>query len=145
MDLKEYKVLYNNKEEKLYKLWIVVFVLIISFILFMFNSIDYEKFYKNNAIVVEKNKIKFYCNNEDLINITKNKKIIIEGKNFAYRNLTISNVIYNEKYYNEIVMDVDLSNNINVINNIIDFKILLQKKTILQYIFYKIGGIKWRK
>ena len=142
MDLKEYKVLYNNKEEKLYKLWIVVFVLIISFILFMFNSIDYEKFYKNNAIVVEKNKIKFYCNNEDLINITKNKKIIIEGKNFAYRNLTISNVIYNEKYYNEIVMDVDLSNNINVINNIIDFKILLQKKTILQYIFYKIGGIK---
>ena len=43
-------------------------------------------------------------------------------------------------YYREIILEIDLDDKLNIKNNVIDFKILLDRKTILKYIYYKIGG-----
>ena len=131
-----------NVKVPVYRCWIILFVLIISFTLIVFNNIDYEKFYLNSGVVVDYNTIKVYCIKNDLNKIVENKKIIIEEENFAYNNILINNIVYDEDYYIELIFNAELNDKLNIKNNIIDFKISLEKQTILKYILSKIGGLK---
>lgn len=125
-----------------YKYWFIVITLIIIFTLFMFNTIHYEKFYTNSGVVIDNDTMKVYCGKEDLQKIINNKKIIIGGENFAYKNVIINNIIFDKNYFFELTFDVDLNSKLNVKNNLLDFKISLGKKTIFKYILSKIGGEK---
>ena len=138
-------VFVNNviyEKEPSYFKWIVVILLIVSLSVVLFSNIDYQKLYINEGILVSENKLKIYCNNKDLDYIVNNEKIIINRKNFAYKKPIINDIVFNNNYYFEVLIDLDLDNNINIKNNIINFKIPLKKMTILQYIIHKIGGIK---
>ena len=75
----------------------------------------------------------------DLENVTTNNKLKIKNKEFAYKIQFISDTV-NTSYYYEVIIESEFSDNVNVNNNVINFKILLSKKTILEYIFYKLGG-----
>ena len=124
-----------------YRLWILIIVLLLIIGFVVFNNIDYEKYYMNSGIIVDYNKMKVYCDKDGLKNIVNNKKIIIGGKNFAYKNLSINNIIFDNNYYFEVTFDVDLNNENNIQNNLLDFKISLGKMTIFKYILSKIGGV----
>ena len=121
--------------------WLLILILVVAFIIIS-NNIDYEKNYTGSGIVTDYNKMKIYCNKIDLKKIIDNKKIIIEGEDFAYKNILINNVLFDKDYYFEIYIDVDLNNKLNIKNNLLDFKISLEKMTIFKYILYKIGGEK---
>ena len=123
-----------------YKCFVAVLIILITFGITGLNNIDYEKFYMNSGVIVDKGKMKIYCDKVGLKTIANNKKIIIEGENFAYKNIIINDIVFNDTYYFEVLFDVDLNNKYNIQNNLVDFKISLDKKTILKYMLSKIGG-----
>ena len=138
MELFKYNKLYDDKKP-LIKIWI----LILSFIgicLLILYSIDYTSYYSNRGVIISDNYLKIYVDENDLYKISNNSKLKIENKNFAYTIKSISDILFNSTYYIEVILEMNLDDKINVKNNIIDFKILLDKKTILEYIIYKIGG-----
>jgi len=138
MELFKYNKLYDDKKP-LIKIWI----LILSFIgicLLILYSIDYTSYYSNRGVIISDNYLKIYVDENDLYKISNNSKLKIENKNFAYTIKSISDILFNSTYYREVILEMNLDDKINVKNNIIDFKILLDKKTILEYIIYKIGG-----
>ena len=138
MDLSKYNSLYN-KNKSLIKIWLFVIASIGCLILIFYN-IDYEDYYKNSVVVIDNDVLKLYVTEDDLDKIINNDKIKIKNETFAYEVKSISNVLFNSIYYREVILFTDLKENLNIKNNIVEFKILLDKKTILEYIIYKIGG-----
>ena len=118
----------------------VIIVLILIIILILSKSISYEKYYTNSGVLISDKTLKVYVNIDDLETLTTNRIIKIKNKEFAYTIDSISNVFNGSGYYCEVIMSVDISDDLNILNNVLKFKILLSKKTILEYIFYKIGG-----
>lgn len=129
---------YNKLNLRLYVLILIFFILIIVYI---FSDIKYYDYYLNNGVVVDDYIMEIYVLKDDLNIVQDNKKIQIKNKLFAYNIESISEPIFNEKYYYKVNIFVNITDDLNKKNNIIEFKILKDKRTILQYIFYKIGGI----
>lgn len=140
IDIYDYQTIYREKS-----FFITGYILIIGFILslvyFVFKSTYYENYYVNSGVLMEENNLKVYVLDKDLDKITTNNKLKIKNKEFAYTIKSISDVLFNTNYYYEVVIESDLPSNLNINNNLIEFKILLDKKTILKYIYQKIGGI----
>ena len=130
------------ESEPKYTFYLIIILLILSLSIIVFSNIDYQKMYINEGIVISENKLKIYCNKNDLDRIINNKKIIINRKTFAYKNIVINDIVFNNNYYFEVLIDVDLDFTENIKNSIINFKIPLEKMTILKYIVEKIGGVK---
>ncbi len=118
---------------------IIVLLLIISTI--VLSNIDYEKYYINSGIVTSSKTLKTIVISDELDKVTTNRRMKIKNKEFAYTIDSISDPIYSTDYYYEVVLHVDIDDNLNIDNNVLKFKILLSKKTILEYIFFKIGGL----
>ena len=131
---------YEIEKYPCYKLWIIITIIILVFTIVLSCNVDYEKVYLSSGVVSEKNTLKVYCNKNNLKDIINNKKIIINNREFAYKNPVINSVIYDNSFYYEVLLNVDLDKSVNIENNVIDFKIPLQKMTILKYIMHKIGG-----
>lgn len=140
IDIYNYKTIYKEKS-----FFITGYIIVVGFILFLvylvFKSTYYENYYVNSGILIEENNLKVYVLDKDLDKITTNSKLKIKNKEFAYTIKSISDVLFNTNYYYEVVIESDFSSNLNIKNNLIEFKILLDKKTILKYIYQKIGGI----
>ncbi len=124
-----------------YRTIVIFTIIVIVLSVVLFKNIDYEESYINEGILTYENKLKIYCTKDDLNIIINNNKMIINRKDFAYKNVVINDVIFNEKYLFELIIDIPIKN--SVVNNVIKFKIPLRKVTILKYIIQKIGGIKW--
>ena len=118
---------------------IIVLLLIISAI--VLSNIDYEKYYINSGIITSSKTLKTLVMSDELDKVTTNRKMKIKNKEFAYTIDSISEPVYSTDYYYEVVLHVDIDDNLNIDNNVLKFKILLSKKTILEYIFFKIGGL----
>ena len=83
----------------------------------------------------------------DLNNLDKvisNKKIKIKERNFAYTIKSISESLSSLKNPVEVILTVKLDDEINIINNVVEIKILEKEMTILEYIREKVG-IFWKK
>ena len=138
MELLKYNDLYN-KNKSLIKIWLFIIVVIGCLILAFYN-IDYENYYNNSGVVADNDILKIYVTEDDLDKIINNNKMKIKDKTFAYKIKSISDVLFNSIYYREVILNVDLKKNLNIKNNVIEFEISLDKKTIFEYIIYKIGG-----
>lgn len=138
MDLLEYNILYRNTSS-LIKIYFL-FILLITLCLLIFYNIEYKNYYKNSGIVIEDDCIKINVSNSDVDVISNNRKLKIKDREFAYTVKSISDVMYSVDYYREIILQINLDDDLNIKNNIVKFNILLDKQTILEYIFHKIGG-----
>ena len=139
ISIDNYNHIYKKDLFMLKELFIIV-VLILIIMLILSKSINYEKYYTNSGVLISDKTLKVYVSNNDLEALTSNRIIKIKNKEFAYTIDSISNVFSGNSYYNEVIMNVDITEDLNIENNVLKFKILLSKKTILEYIFYKIGG-----
>lgn len=139
ISIDNYNHIYKKDLFMLKELFIIV-VLILIIMLILSKSINYEKYYTNSGVLISDKTLKVYVSNNDLETLTSNRIIKIKNKEFAYTIDSISNVFSGNSYYNEVIMNVDITEDLNIENNVLKFKILLSKKTILEYIFYKIGG-----
>ncbi len=131
---------YEKEKYPCYKVWISITILVLVLLTVLFNNIDYEIVYKSNGIVIDVNTLKIYCSKDDLDKIVNNKNIIINNRKFAYKNIVINDIVYNQNYYFEVILNVEIDKSNNVKNNVIDFKIPIKKLTILEYILHKVGG-----
>ena len=138
MNLLDYSDLYN-KNKSLVKIWLILIGVVGCLFLILY-SIDYKNYYSSSGIVVENNILKIYVTEDDLDKVSNNSRLKIKDETFAYKIKSISDVLFNSMYYREIILEIDLDDKLNIKNNVIDFKILLDRKTILKYIYYKIGG-----
>ena len=133
IDINEYDHIYRKD-----LFYIRDFALIIVLLL---SNIDYEKYYINSGIITSSKTLKTLVMSDELDKVTTNRKMKIKNKEFAYTIDSISEPVYSTDYYYEVVLHVDIDDNLNIDNNVLKFKILLSKKTILEYIFFKIGGL----
>ena len=120
-------------------MWFLFFVFAVITTLIAFNNIKYYGYYKGNGIVIEKNTIKIEVDLNDLDRVTSNKKIKIKERNFAYTIKSISETLSSLNKSVEVIINIELDDNINIINNIIEFKIIEKEMTILEYIREKVG------
>ena len=139
IDINDYKVLYQKKDKKVIKVWILVLLIIIIGIFIINKSFKYYKYYSNKGEYQDKY-LNLYILIEDLENITKNNKIYIENKNFAYTIEEISkdNMYLNNNYYKKVKLLV--KNNNILENNIVEIKIIVEEYSLLEYVFKTV----WR-
>lgn len=141
IDILNYNEMYNSKNSYINYIFISI-CFIILLITVVFNNIYYESYYINSGILLEKDKMKVYVNNLDLNKITTNNILKINNKEFAYKTNLISDILFDGNNYSyEVIIESRFDNSINILNNVINFKIPLRKKTILEYILKKVGGI----
>lgn len=112
---------------------------ILSFVIF--KNIKYYVYFSDYGIVTEEGSIKVSVNKADLNKIANNTQIKINNKYFAYTIKSINESLDSVNNEVEIILDVKLPSNIKIANNILEFKILLSDKTILEYIIDKIGEL----
>lgn len=139
IDINDYKILFQRKDKRITKYWIIILIIIIIGIIYINNSFKYYEFYSN--IGEYKNKtLNIYVLIDDLEKITKNEKIKIKNKEFAYNIKTISeeNIYLNNNYYKEISLSIDKNNLIE--NEIAEIKIVTKESSLLEYIFKTV----WR-
>lgn len=107
----------------------------------IFKNIKYYVYFSDYGIVTEEGNIKISINKVDLNKIVNNTQIKINNKYFAYTIKSINESLDSINNKVEIILEVKLPTNIKVKNNILEFKILLSDKTILEYIVHKIGEL----
>lgn len=136
-----YNYLYNNKNPIIKVRFVIIILIILLFMFIYFNNSYYYKYYANEGIVTSEDTLKIYVKKDDLNKVIDNKKMKIENKTFAYKIDSISEPLFNEVLYYEVILLINLDSRINNVNNIVKLKILYKKQTILRYIIYKIGGV----
>ena len=108
IDINDYKILFQRKDKRITKYWIIVLFIIIIGIIYINNSFKYYEFYSNIAEYKDEH-LNIYVLVDDLEKITKNKKINIKNKEFAYKIKKISddNIYLNNNYYKEIILSIE--------------------------------------
>ena len=139
IDINDYKVLFQQKDKKLTKIWLVVLLIIVIGIFLINNRFKYYEFYSNIG-EYQNNYLNLYILTDDLEKITKKQKINIEGKTFAYKIEEISqeNIYLNNNYYKQVRLSIEKINLIE--NQIIDIQIITNELSLLEYIFKTV----WR-
>jgi len=137
IDINDYKIKFKN-DKSITKIWIVVFVFIIIGVFYINNSFKYYDYYTNVGEYRE-NYLNLYVLVDDLEKIKK-EEIYIEEKKFAYEIKEISkeNIYLNNNYYKEVKLII--KENKLIENEIVDIKIIINKMSILEYVFKTV----WR-
>lgn len=133
----EYNKIYLNRFS-LRKIWICL-IIILTLMIIILDNVNYEKYYANNASVVDDNVLKVFVNKDDLSILNKYNKIKIDNDFFAYTIIKIDEIEYINKKYFEVLLKIKLDEKHNIINNYINFKILLERQCVLKYIINKLG------
>ena len=120
-------------------MWILFIILFLIVTLLVFDNIKYYVYYKTSGIVIEKNSLKIETDLNNLDRVISNKKIKIKERNFAYTIKSISESLSLLDKPIEVILNVKLNDEINIINNIVEIKILEKEMTILEYIREKVG------
>lgn len=137
IDINDYKIKFKT-DKSITKIWIVVFVFIIIGVFYINNSFKYYDYYTNVGEYRE-NYLNLYVLVDDLEKIKK-EEIYIEEKKFAYEIKEISkeNIYLNNNYYKEVKLII--KENKLIENEIVDIKIIINKMSILEYVFKTV----WR-
>ena len=140
LEINDYKIICGRKIKRISKIWITILIFIIIGIIFINNSFKYEEYYETRGEYRD-GELVLYVAIDDVSKITKNSDIVIEKEKFAYKINSIEkeNVYLNDDYYKIVklsIADVELVN-----NSIVDMKIVLQRHSLLKYIFETV----WRE
>lgn len=138
IDINDYKIIYKQNIISITRLWIFILFFIIIGILIINKSFKYKDYFESIGEYKD-NYISMYVMVDDIKLISNKKKIIINDKIFAYKVKEISdeNVYMNNNYYKEIKLEI---NNKFKENEVINIKIIIEEKTLLEYVFETV----WR-
>ena len=139
IDINDYKQIYNKKIKSVTKIWVLFIIFIIIGIIYINNSFKYIRYYSNLG-EYKKDNLYIYVLIDDLNKITKNNKVLIENKEFAYKIKKISaeNININNNYYKEVKLDIKDNKFIN--NEVINITIKIEELDLIKYIYKTI----WR-
>lgn len=141
LDIKDYLLEYERKIPNILVSWIVIlsFIIIIGLIInSTFKIVDYYKvegIVKNSELilVLPLKKIDY---------IIDNNYVYIDDKKYNYSVKSLSEDIINNnnEFYQEVILDIDLKDKNFIDNKIVSSKFIINKKTILIYIYNLFKG-----
>ena len=137
LSIDNYKELFFNTKIKIKKLYVMITIFIILFIIILTNSIYYEEIYQNTGIGTKEGYIKTVINKDDLKKIDKSN-IIIDGKDYKTTVIKYNEItLLGDSFYQEIYLKVDKKIELN---KYISFKVVVEKQKFYELILKKIRG-----
>lgn len=139
VDINDYKIYATRNIKKIKYIYLLTFVLFIIGLLFINKTFKYYEYY-NVSLEYKEKYLNMYVLTNDLKTITKNNKIKIDNKVFAYTINSISeeNIYLNENYYKQIKIKIG-KNNLKE-NEIVKAKIVISEDSLIKYVFKTV----WR-
>jgi len=134
MDINIFQDLFVNKSLSIKKIYITVSIFIISILLIVIFYNEFYDYYEGSATIKD-NMITSVVSIYDLKYINNNKNMIIGGSTFSYKIVKIDDYI---EGYN--VVSIKLNNYNEVDNLFIEYKIIINKDTILDYFIKSMKG-----
>ena len=137
VDINDYKIYATRNIKKIKYIYLLTFVLFIIGLLFINKTFKYYEYY-NVSLEYKEKYLNMYVLTNDLKTITKNNKIKIDNKVFAYTINSISeeNIYLNENYYKQIKIG---KNNLKE-NEIVKARIVISEDSLIKYVFKTV----WR-
>ena len=126
-------ILSRNNYSKIYSasLIIGIILLVVGYILFTYK---YQSYYIGNAIVLD-NKLRLLVNINDIGYIDKNNMLSIDGEQYLYKIMNISEELYVDDNYNNYKYVYLKVNNIsNIDNYVYEVKIAKENKVLANYL-----------
>lgn len=121
-----------KRETPLKYIWFIVLTVIILSIVFL--NLNVNKTLTLSGMV-EKDNILLYVPYKDVINITKNKNIIINNENYFYKIKDISELMeINNQNIQIVYLDIKLPNNYKE-NLILETKLILENKKMYKLLY----------
>ena len=140
LSVKDYLLQYERKVPNILVIWGIILAFITIFILIInhyFKIIDY---YQIKGIVKD-NSINILVPIDRVNSIVDNDFVYVNSKRYTYRVKEISNIINdNNNFYQNIILDINLIDKNFIENNIMEVKFIINKETILKYIYNLIKG-----
>lgn len=138
IDINDYRVIYKQNIIGITRIWFCILIFIIIGIFVINKSFKYISYYTNVGEAKDEY-FNVYVLIDDLAKIIENQKIIIENEEFAYKIKEISeeNIYLNNNYYKEVKLSIAKKMDENMV---INFKIIDNEQTILEYVFETV----WR-
>ncbi|MBR4262098.1 MAG: hypothetical protein IKQ35_01885 [Bacilli bacterium] len=139
VDINDYKIYATRNIKKIKYIYLLTFVLFIIGLLFINKTFKYYEYY-NVSLEYKEKYLNMYVLTNDLKTITKNNKIKIDNKVFAYTINSISeeNIYLNENYYKQIKIKIG-KNNLKE-NEIVKARIVISEDSLIKYVFKTV----WR-
>lgn len=134
MDINIFQDLFVNKSLSLKKIYITVSIFIISILMIVIFDNEFYDYYEGNATIKD-NLFISVVSIYDLKYINNNKNMIIGGSTFSYKVVKIDDYIEGYK-----IVSIKVNNYHDVDNLFIEYKIIINKDTILDYFIKSMRG-----
>lgn len=140
LNIKDYLLEYERKVSNILIIWGIILAFITIFILIInynFKIIDY---YQINGII-KGGSINILVPIDRVNSIVDTDFVYVNSKRYTYKVKEISNIINeNNNFYQNIILDINFNDKIFIENNIMEVKFIINKETILKYIYNLIKG-----
>lgn len=140
LNIKDYLLEYERKVPNILIIWGIILAFITIFILIInynFKIIDY---YQINGII-KGGSINILVPIDRVNSIVDTDFVYVNSKRYTYKVKEISNIINeNNNFYQNIILDINFNDKIFIENNIMEVKFIINKETILKYIYNLIKG-----
>ena len=127
----------NNISVQVFIYSIVISLLLVILLLCM-TCLEKNKYY-DNQVIVKENKLITIVKYSDITKLLDSNKILINKKYYNYHVNNISFVDGNYNYYC-VELSFDLSDNYKLENNILDYRVLISKESILKFFVRIVKG-----
>ncbi|WP_413854773.1 hypothetical protein [Candidatus Ruminimicrobium bovinum] len=137
MDLVSFQRDFRNMEVDIFKYIKVVSILILCLLIIIIKNNKIEDYYFGISKVIN-NKIEVLIDLDRVNKIKENNKIIIERNTFTYEIEKIDDYLIDNNYYKKVTLL--LKDNKIKENEIVKYQIIINKETLLEYLFRTIKG-----
>ena len=137
MDLVSFQRDFRNMEVDIFKYIKVVSILILCLLIIIIKNNKIEDYYFGISKVIN-NKIEVLIDLDKVNKIKENNKIIIERNTFTYEIEKIDDYLIDNNYYKKVTLL--LKDNKIKENEIVKYQIIINKETLLEYLFRTIKG-----
>ena len=137
MDLVSFQRDFRNMEVDIFKYIKVVSILILCLLIIIIKNNKIEDYYFGISKVIN-NKIEVLIDLDRVNKIKENNKIIIERNTFTYEIEKIDDYLIDNNYYKKVTLL--LKDNKLKENEIVKYQIIINKETLLEYLFRTIKG-----
>lgn len=142
MEINLFQKNFANREIKLKPMILVISIFIILIALIIIFNNDFYNYYSGKAIYTGNNKISTLVYIDDLEKITNSKKIILERTTFSYTvdSIDSEDFIYGDSIFKRVNLLIDDDDFNNIVNNYLNYDIILGHDTIINYFFKSLKG-----
>ncbi len=141
LSIADFMYIDNEKYPKILLLWFVIISFIILFLIGMNHFMHFNHYHKYEGIV-KNGYVSIYVSLNELDSIVNNNYVYIDDTQYAYTIIDIKKDVIsnNDSYYQEVWLDVNISDKTLVNNRLIEVKFILDRESVFSYFLNFIKG-----